>query len=57
MLFAGNGRFGTTVIDDKSGQWFGATLSASGAVDGPVVVSYIFCLSKMLPIVVRIDTE
>ncbi|XP_057656467.1 integrin alpha-PS2 isoform X1 [Diorhabda carinulata] len=29
--------FGDIPIDEKSGQWFGATLSSSGRMDGPIV--------------------
>ncbi|CAH0555707.1 unnamed protein product [Brassicogethes aeneus] len=33
----GNRLMGQQQIDNKTGQWFGATLSASGRTDGPIV--------------------
>lgn len=39
LIITGNAYLETTVYDNKTGQWFGATLSSSGETDGPVVVS------------------
>lgn len=39
LSFSGNQYMAGKQMDQKSDQWFGATLSTSGASGGPVVVS------------------
>ena len=41
ILFAGNNNASGTMIDDKSKQWFGASVHSSGQ-DGIIVVRFTF---------------
>jgi hypothetical protein len=49
-LFAGNNNASNGQIDDKSHQWFGASVHSSGQ-DGIIVVSHVFVVIVVVVVI------